>query len=137
VTFPVIPPGHPDGGPPLRLPPRQSTRTPRIGYISPGAQGDQPADWLPGFREGLRQAGYIEGQNILVEYRWADGDYGRLPGFATELVGRYKAQRRSLPAIALNADGALMSCIANDFGWEKVFSRQLAGLGRPGASPRE
>lgn len=51
---------------------------------------------------------------------------------AGELVGRLKGNRRSLPAIALGADSAVMSCIANDFGYEQVFARQVEGLGRPG-----
>jgi D-sedoheptulose 7-phosphate isomerase len=52
--------------------------------------------------------------------------------FATELVGRFDAARRSLPAVALSADGALVTCIGNDFGFEHVFSRQIAGLAKPG-----
>ena len=52
--------------------------------------------------------------------------------FATELVGRYAKTRRSLPAIALSSDGSLLSCIGNDFGYEQVFARQVAGLARPG-----
>jgi D-sedoheptulose 7-phosphate isomerase len=51
---------------------------------------------------------------------------------ATELVGRYAKTRRSLPALALPADGSLLSCIGNDFGFDEVFSRQIGGLGRPG-----
>ncbi|HVW20826.1 MAG TPA: SIS domain-containing protein [Opitutaceae bacterium] len=52
--------------------------------------------------------------------------------FATELLGRYDRTRRSLPAVALSSDGSLLSCIGNDFGYEQVFSRQIAGLGRKG-----
>jgi D-sedoheptulose 7-phosphate isomerase len=52
--------------------------------------------------------------------------------FAAELVGRYKMTRKGLPAIALNADGALMSCIGNDFSFESVFARQVEAFGRPG-----
>jgi D-sedoheptulose 7-phosphate isomerase len=52
--------------------------------------------------------------------------------FATELVGRYAKTRRSLPAIALSSDGSLLSCIGNDFGYDAVFSRQVAGLAQPG-----
>jgi D-sedoheptulose 7-phosphate isomerase len=52
--------------------------------------------------------------------------------FATELVGRYARTRRALPAVSLSADGSLLSCIGNDFGYEAVFARQIAGLGRPG-----
>jgi D-sedoheptulose 7-phosphate isomerase len=51
---------------------------------------------------------------------------------ATELVGRYARTRQSLPALALPADGSLLSCIGNDFGFDEVFSRQIEGLGRPG-----
>jgi D-sedoheptulose 7-phosphate isomerase len=52
--------------------------------------------------------------------------------FATELVGRYLRNRPSLPALALSADGSLLSCIGNDYGFDQVFSRQIAGLARPG-----
>lgn len=51
---------------------------------------------------------------------------------AAELVGRFRAERRSLPAIALTADAGVVSGIANDYGYEEVFARQLEGLGRPG-----
>lgn len=52
--------------------------------------------------------------------------------FATELTGRYFKDRRSLPAIALNADGSLVTCIGNDHGFEQVFARQITGLAQPG-----
>src|SRR5678815_222009 len=52
--------------------------------------------------------------------------------FATELVGRYAMTRRPLPAIALSSDGSLLSCIGNDFGFEQVFARQVAGLAQRG-----
>lgn len=51
---------------------------------------------------------------------------------AEELIGRYRASRRALPAVALTADSAALTCIANDFGYEAVFARQIEGLGRPG-----
>ena len=52
--------------------------------------------------------------------------------FATELVGRYFKNRRSLPAVALNADGSLLTCIGNDFGFDTVFARQIEGLAQAG-----
>jgi D-sedoheptulose 7-phosphate isomerase len=52
--------------------------------------------------------------------------------FSTELVGRFAQTRRALPAIALSADGSLLSCIANDFGYEQVFARQIAGFAQLG-----
>lgn len=52
--------------------------------------------------------------------------------FSTELVGRYQKNRASLPAIALSSDGSLVTCIGNDYGYDQVFARQIAGLARPG-----
>jgi D-sedoheptulose 7-phosphate isomerase len=52
--------------------------------------------------------------------------------FATELVGRFERSRRPLPAVALSSDGSLITCIGNDFGFEQVFARQVAGLSKPG-----
>jgi D-sedoheptulose 7-phosphate isomerase len=51
---------------------------------------------------------------------------------AAELIGRYRANRPSLPAIALSADGALLTCLGNDFSFDDVFARQVEGLGSPG-----
>ncbi len=51
---------------------------------------------------------------------------------ATELIGRFKSNRRPLAAISLTADSVAISCIANDFGYEQVFSRQLEGLANKG-----
>ncbi|MBI3887431.1 MAG: SIS domain-containing protein [Opitutae bacterium] len=52
--------------------------------------------------------------------------------FTTELVGRYAKNRRSLPAVALNADGTLLTCIVNDFGYDQAFARQVPGLAHEG-----
>jgi len=52
--------------------------------------------------------------------------------FSTELVGRYQKNRASLPAIALSADGSLVTCIGNDYGYDQVFARQITGLAHPG-----
>jgi putative ABC transport system substrate-binding protein len=55
-----------------------------LGSVSAAANKNR----LEAFRQGLRNLGYAEGRNILIEYRWAEGDYERLPGLARELVGR-------------------------------------------------
>jgi D-sedoheptulose 7-phosphate isomerase len=49
-----------------------------------------------------------------------------------ELVGRYKGDRRALPAVCLNADVTALTCIGNDYGYDHVFSRQVEALGSPG-----
>ncbi|MDE1171036.1 MAG: SIS domain-containing protein [Verrucomicrobium sp.] len=51
---------------------------------------------------------------------------------AEELVGRYRTNRVSLPAISLTADATALTCIGNDYGFDKIFSRQVEGLGRGG-----
>ncbi len=51
---------------------------------------------------------------------------------AEELVGRYRGDRVSLPGLSLVADSTALTCIANDYGYERVFSRQIEGLGRAG-----
>ena len=51
---------------------------------------------------------------------------------ATELIGRFKLNRKPLKSLSLNADSAVLTCIANDFGYEEVYSRQLEALGEVG-----
>jgi hypothetical protein len=64
---------------------QQPGKVSRIGFLS--ALSPQPVSVnVEAFREGLRALGWVEGQNIAVEYRWADGKYDRLPDLAAELV---------------------------------------------------
>src|SRR5215211_7396735 len=65
---------------PWQSPPRKVYR---IGYVR--AETPPPAD-LEGFRHGLREHGYVEGENIVIEYRWADGDAERLRSLVAELI---------------------------------------------------
>ena len=67
---------------PLRVGAQQK-EMPVIGYLS----GGSPDPGLP-FRQGLNETGYTEGQNVAIEYRWAEGRYDRLPALAADLVGR-------------------------------------------------
>lgn len=52
--------------------------------------------------------------------------------FTGELIGRFRAERRSLPALALTADSATLTCIGNDYAFADIFSRQVSALARPG-----
>jgi putative tryptophan/tyrosine transport system substrate-binding protein len=63
----------------------QQRALPVIGYLSGAEAGDY--DTSP-FLQGLGEIGYMEGQNVTIEYRWAEGRYGRLPALAADLVDR-------------------------------------------------
>src|SRR2546430_13800413 len=65
----------------------QQQPLPVIGFLSSLAQNDQGLI-IPGFHQGLNGAGFIEGRSIAIEYRWAEGDYQRLPALAADLVNR-------------------------------------------------
>ena len=65
----------------------QQKATPIVGFLSSNAPGTYAAA-VAAFRQGLAETGYIEGQNVAIEYRWAQGHYDRLPALAAELVGR-------------------------------------------------
>src|SRR5262249_35036514 len=65
----------------------QQKKTPVIGFLHSGSPGPA-ADFVAAFRQSLRQNGFAEGQNVLIEYRWAEGNFDRLPALAAELVSR-------------------------------------------------
>ncbi|HSY57003.1 MAG TPA: ABC transporter substrate-binding protein [Bradyrhizobium sp.] len=65
----------------------QRPATPVIGYLSSASPETDIARTV-GFRKGLNESGFFEGQNVVVEYHWADGDYGRLPELAADFVRR-------------------------------------------------
>jgi len=68
----------------------QQAAMPVIGYLGT-TTADDFASRLAAFREGLKQVGYIEGQNVAIEYRWPEGRYDRLPMLAADLVRRQVA----------------------------------------------
>jgi len=65
----------------------QQKAMPVIGWLS-GASPGQIEAYLAAFRQGLAETGFVEGQNVSIEYRWAENHYDRLPGLAAQLVGR-------------------------------------------------
>jgi putative tryptophan/tyrosine transport system substrate-binding protein len=67
-----------------------------LGTMSP----DDFADRVAAFREGLKQVDYVEGQNLVVEYRWPEGNYDRLATLAADLVRRRVASRQFIPKAA-------------------------------------
>jgi putative ABC transport system substrate-binding protein len=81
------------GGPAAALPlAARAQQQRRIGYLSSVSAAGFESN-LAEFRRGLNETGYVEGQNLLIEYRWADGDFARLPALAGDLA---QAKSRSL-----------------------------------------
>ena len=68
---------------------RAQQSVPVIGLLHSASAGAF-APFLTALREGLSEAGYVEGQNVRIEFRWAEGQYDRLPAMAAELVGHIR-----------------------------------------------
>ena len=65
---------------------QQPAKIPRIGYVSGAGNASDPGPYVAALRQGLRDLGYVEGKNIVIEYRGAEGNVDRMPSLVAELV---------------------------------------------------
>jgi len=80
----------------ITLPRAQQPKLPVIGFLgSPSAPEWSP--FVTAFQRGLKETGYVEGENVTIEYRWADGQYDRLPALAANLARRCGSIQRPAP----------------------------------------
>ena len=112
----------------------QQPAVPVIGLLQTGA----PSTWnFTGFRQGLKDMGYLEGQNLMIEFRWADNDLDRLPELASDLVHRQVRVIVALPGnAAVRAAKAMTNTIPIVFGFgsDPVQQGLVASLNRPGGN---
>jgi putative tryptophan/tyrosine transport system substrate-binding protein len=112
----------------------QQAAVPVVGFLN-SASPDAYTPMVDAFRQGLKETGYIEGQNVAIEYRWAGGQYDRVPALAAELV------RRQVAVIVANSPGvqavkAAITTISIVFttASDPVQIGLVASLSRPGGN---
>jgi len=113
----------------------QQKAIPVIGFLGSGSPVSQAVP-VAAFREGLSQTGWVEGQNVMIEYRWAQGHLDRLPALATDLVDRkvdvIAAMAGTPPAVAAKGRSSFRAPIRLGWAWSPVWPGPAATL--PGSA---
>ena len=115
---------------------QQPNKIPRIGYLSGAGDPSNPGPNVEAFRRGLQELGYIEGKNILVEYRYIEGKRDRIPSLVAELV-QLKVDvlvSPNLPAIRAAKQATKTIPIVMVTNWDPVAEGLIDSLARPGGN---
>jgi putative ABC transport system substrate-binding protein len=114
----------------------QQTARPLVGFISAGSPTTRP--WpqnIAEFRQGLQEAGFVDGQNVTIEYQWAEDQYDRLPGLAADLLQHRAAVIAADPRAVYAAKSATTTVpIVFMSGGDPVRTGLVASLNRPGGN---
>jgi putative ABC transport system substrate-binding protein len=114
----------------------QRTTLPFIGFLSSGGPNER-MHLVEAFRQGLKQVGYVDGKDVAIEYRWAEGRYDRLPALAKELAQRQVAvivaTGGAAPALAAKAATTTIPIVFTG-GVDPVQVGLVASLSRPGGN---
>jgi putative ABC transport system substrate-binding protein len=114
----------------------QPRAMPVIGFLS-GRAPEESAHLVEAYRRALKEGGFVEGQNVAIEFRWARGEYGRLPALAADLVSRNVAVISAVGGdpspLAAKAASAAIPIIFN-FGTDPVHAGLIASFNRPGGN---
>ena len=113
----------------------QQTAAPVVGFLGVSSAGAQP--YLVAFRQGLSETGYVEGQNVAIEYRWTEDQYNRLPDLAADLI-RHQfnviATLFTIPAVLAAKATTSTIPIVFSVGDDPVKHGLVSSLSRPGGN---